>query len=153
MNLDGPPPPSHPSLPPSLPPSLFTLKGKVWDTPKLRGLWIIQHNMLIWVAPIRETASKFTCHFWDCIVLFICLLVSTYNNISLGKCHAISWLISYITSHAVEPALETWAKASLTPSLMVHDSNHTHSLASFQWSGLSDQRALQLTETCLQIQK
>ena len=53
----------------------------------------------------------------------------------------------------LEPAMETWAKASLTPSLRVHDPNHTHSLASFQWSGLSDQRALQLTESCLQIQK
>ena len=28
----------------------------------------------------------------------------------------------------------------------VCDSNHTHSLASFQWSGLYDQRALHLTE-------
>ena len=53
----------------------------------------------------------------------------------------------------LEPALETWAKASLTPSLRVHDPNHTHSLASFQWSGLSDQRVLQLTESCLQIPK
>ena len=31
--------------------------------------------------------------------------------------------------------------------------NHTHSLASFQWSELSDQRALHLTECCLQVQK
>ena len=53
----------------------------------------------------------------------------------------------------LEPALETRAKASLTSSLRVHDPNHTHSLASFQWSGLSDQRVLQLTESCLQIQK
>ena len=53
----------------------------------------------------------------------------------------------------LEPAMETWAKAFLTPSLRVHDPNHTHSLASFQWAGLSDQRVLQLTESCLQIQK
>ena len=53
----------------------------------------------------------------------------------------------------LEPAMETWAKASLTPSLRVHDPNHTHSLVNFQWSGLSDQWALQLTESCLQIQK
>ena len=53
----------------------------------------------------------------------------------------------------LEPAMETWAKASLTPSLRVHDSNHTHSLANFQWSGLSDQQVFQLTESCLQIQK
>ena len=52
-----------------------------------------------------------------------------------------------------EPALEPWAKASLTPSFRVHDPNHTHSPASFQWSGLSDKRALQLTESCLQIHK
>ena len=52
-----------------------------------------------------------------------------------------------------ELALETWAKASLTQSLWVHDPNHTHSLASFQWSGLSNQRALHLTECCLQVQK
>ena len=31
-----------------------------------------------------------------------------------------------------ELALETWAKASLTQSLWVHDPNHTHSLASIQ---------------------
>ena len=53
----------------------------------------------------------------------------------------------------LEPALETWAKDFLTQSLRVHDPNPTHSLARFQWSGLSDQPALQLTESCLQIQK
>ena len=52
-----------------------------------------------------------------------------------------------------ELALETWAKASLTQSLRVHDPNHTHSLASFRWSGLFDQWALHLTECCLQVQK
>ena len=50
----------------------------------------------------------------------------------------------------LELALETWAKASLTQSLWVHDPNHTHSLANFQWSGLFDQRALHLTECWLQ---
>ena len=53
----------------------------------------------------------------------------------------------------LELALKTWAKASLTPSLRVHDPNHTHSLASFQCSGLSDKRKLHLTECCLQVQK
>ena len=53
----------------------------------------------------------------------------------------------------LELALETWAKALLTHSLWVHDPNHTHSLADFQWSGLFDQRTLRLTENCLQIQK
>ena len=52
-----------------------------------------------------------------------------------------------------ELALETWAKASLTHYLWFHDPKHTHSLASFQWSGLSDQRALNLTDCCLQVQK
>ena len=49
----------------------------------------------------------------------------------------------------LELALETWANTSLTQSLWVHDPNHTHSLVSFQWSGLSDQRVLHLTECCL----
>ena len=53
----------------------------------------------------------------------------------------------------LETALETSAKASLIPSLKVHYPNHTQSLANFQWSGLSDQRALQLTESRLPIQK
>ena len=35
----------------------------------------------------------------------------------------------------------------------VHDTNYTHSLASFQWSGLSDQRMLRMTKNCLQIWK
>ena len=52
-----------------------------------------------------------------------------------------------------ELALETWAKASLTQSLWLHDPNHTHSLASFQRSRLSNQRVLHLTEYCLQVQK
>ena len=51
----------------------------------------------------------------------------------------------------LELALETWAKASLTHSLWVHDPNHIHSLASFQWSGLSDQWTLHLTKNCLHI--
>ena len=49
--------------------------------------------------------------------------------------------------------LEIVAKASSTHSLWVHDPNHTHSLASFQWSGLSKQWALCLTKNCLQIRK
>ena len=38
-------------------------------------------------------------------------------------------------------------------SLRVNNLNHTHSLASFPWSGLSDQRAFLLTENCVQYQK
>ena len=42
-----------------------------------------------------------------------------------------------------------WSQHRKLESLRVHDPNHTHSLGSFQWSGLSNQRALQLTESCL----
>ena len=47
----------------------------------------------------------------------------------------------------LELALQTWAKAYLTHSLGVYDHNHTWPSASFQWSGLSDQWMLLLTET------
>ena len=53
----------------------------------------------------------------------------------------------------LELVLKTWAKASLTLSSWVDDPNHTHSLASFQCSGLSDKCKLHLTECCLQVQK
>ena len=46
-------------------------------------------------------------------------------------------------------APETWVKALLTCFLWVHDLSHTHSLATFQWPELSDQRTLLLTENCL----
>ena len=48
----------------------------------------------------------------------------------------------------LEQALET-----LSNSLGVYDLDHTHSLASFQWSGLFNQQALLLTENCLQYKK
>ena len=41
----------------------------------------------------------------------------------------------------------------LIHSLWVHDLDHTRSLASFQWSGLSDHWMLLLTENCLQFQR
>ena len=51
----------------------------------------------------------------------------------------------------LELAPENWAKAH---SLWDHDPNHTHLLASFQWSGLSDQWTLRLTENyCSQVWK
>ena len=57
----------------------------------------------------------------------------------------------YLELHVV---LETWGKASLSHSLWVHDLDHTHSLARFQWSiGLSDQQTLIVTENCLHYQK
>ena len=46
-------------------------------------------------------------------------------------------------------ALETWAKGALR----VHDLDHTHSLVCLQWSGLSDQQMLLLTENSLQYHK
>ena len=52
-----------------------------------------------------------------------------------------------------ELALETQAKSSSINSLGVHDFGHTQTLASFQWSGLSNQQTLLLTENCLQCQK
>ena len=48
----------------------------------------------------------------------------------------------------LELALETWSKTSLKQSLWVH---HTHS-ASFQWTLLSNQPTLLITENCLQYQ-
>ena len=50
-------------------------------------------------------------------------------------------------------ALETWAKGSSINPLEVHDHLHTHLLASLQWSGLSYQWILFLTENRLQCQK
>jgi len=52
-----------------------------------------------------------------------------------------------------ELALETSAKRSSIQSLRVHVLCHAHSLASFQWSGPSDQWALLPTQNCLQCQK
>ena len=50
----------------------------------------------------------------------------------------------------LELAWEIWAKSTLRNCLVVHDLEHAHSLASFQWSGPSDQRILLPTENCLQ---
>jgi len=48
------------------------------------------------------------------------------------------------------PLLLHWL---LWHSLWVYGLYHTHSLASFQWSGPTDQQALCLTESCLHILK
>ena len=53
----------------------------------------------------------------------------------------------------LELALETRVKALLTHSLWVHNIGHTHSLASIQESGLSDQRTLLQTKSCLKCQR
>ena len=53
----------------------------------------------------------------------------------------------------LELALETWVKALLIHSLWIHDLGHTHSLASDQQSGPSDQRTLLWTKGCLNCQK
>ena len=53
----------------------------------------------------------------------------------------------------LELALETRVKALMTHSLWVLDLGHTHSLASVQLSGPSDQRTLLRTKSCLKCQK
>ena len=53
----------------------------------------------------------------------------------------------------LELALETWVKSLVTHSLWLHDLGHTHSLASVQCSGPSDQRTLLRTTKCLNCQK
>ena len=52
-----------------------------------------------------------------------------------------------------ELAVETSAKCSSIKPLKVHDLCYTHSLASLQWTGLSNQWTLLLTDNCLQCQK
>ena len=99
-------------------------------------------------------ATKKPSWFWSVVnVAFIINSLTTVGYL-LGVVFRL-WIPFWSVFHfCLESALETWAKASLTPPLRaVHDPNHTHSLVSFQWSGFSDQRALQLTESCLQIQK
>ena len=53
----------------------------------------------------------------------------------------------------LELALETRVKALMTHSLWVLDFGHTHSLASVQLSGPSNQRMLLQTKSCLKCQK
>ena len=53
----------------------------------------------------------------------------------------------------LELALETWVKSLLVHSLWVHDLGHTHSLASIQQSGPSEQSTLLWTKSCLNCQK
>ena len=60
---------------------------------------------------------------------------------------AMDTFFSLYFHFCLDLTLKTWAKAYWTLSLWLH---HTHSLVSFQWSGLSDQRMLPLTENCLQ---
>ena len=63
-------------------------------------------------------------------------------------CKAIDTLFPLL----LQARLETWAKGFYIKPLEVHDLCHAHSLASLQWSGLSDQWML-LPEKCLQCQK
>ena len=53
----------------------------------------------------------------------------------------------------LELALETWVEALLIHSLRVYYLGHTHSLASVQQSGPSDQRTFLWTKGCLNCQK
>ena len=82
-------------------------------------------------------------------------LIDTFNSLNtVGYLLGVyGYFFGPYLDFCLELALETWAKASLTQSLWVHDPNHSHLLASFQWSGLSDQRTLHWTECCLQVQK
>ena len=66
---------------------------------------------------------------------------------SLGTSLAMDTFFGFYFHFCLELALECWVKALLMHSLWVHDLDHTHSLASFQWSGLSDQK------NCLQFQR
>ena len=65
---------------------------------------------------------------------------------------AIDALYDLYLHFCYELALETSATCSSIKSLRVHDLCHVHSLASLQWSGLSDQWMLLPTESCLQCQ-
>ena len=98
-------------------------------------------------------------------LLLRCIAIEMYGDRHVNSLTTIGYLlgvffglwIPFLVRISTSAWNQHWKldliKASLTPSLRVHDPNHTHSLASFQWSGLFDQRALQLTESCLQIQK
>ena len=101
---------------------------------------------------------------------------------ALGTVWFSSWISGRLTHFCWELALETWTKSSSinclgvlvlcpdpaphegeeewgvgseheTITIGVHDLGHVHSLASLQWSGLSDQPTLLLTEKCLLCQK
>ena len=52
-----------------------------------------------------------------------------------------------------ELALETWAKGFTIKPVWVYDLCHTHSLASLQWPGLSDQWTLLPTEPVYSVRK
>ena len=52
-----------------------------------------------------------------------------------------------------ELAMKNWAKGATINSFGIHDLGHNHLLVCLQWSGLSDQWTLLLTEKYLQCQK
>ena len=64
-----------------------------------------------------------------------------YTEFSLSRnpSEAIDTLYDLYFHFCYELALETLAKCSSIKPVRVHDFCHTHSLASLQWSGLSDQ--------------
>ena len=75
---------------------------------------------------------------------------SCYFNPLYTEFHFLEvlWILPYF-HFCCELALETLARGFSINSLWVHDLGHTHSLASLQWSGLSDQWTLPLTENVL----
>ena len=92
-------------------------------------------------------------------------LISSEKNSGFNSLTTIGYLLDVLIKQAMDTvhgpyfhfwlklALETWVKALLIHLLWVHDLGHTHSLASIQQSGPSDQRALLWTKGCLNCQK
>ena len=77
----------------------------------------------------------------------------TIVSFSLEVFLGYGYLLRSIFPLLLEASTENLNQASLNHSLWHHKLNQTHSLASFQWSGLFNQQTLRLTENCLQIWK
>ena len=97
--------------------------------------------------------SKFKDLYWS----FVIRTWSQLEVNGLSQYLIIHWvLFSRSPSEGIDAlydyTLETSAMCSSIKSLRVHDLCHVHSLASLQWSGLSDQWMLLPTESCLQCQ-
>ena len=66
---------------------------------------------------------------------------------------AYGYFLSFVCHFCLELTLETCFFEVWEILWGVHDLDHSHSLATFQWSGLSNQQTLLVTENCLQYQK
>ena len=99
-----------------------------------KGLWLNS-----------SLAGQLLLNFTLQILTLLPTLNSNYHMLFTGSLFlAMDTFFGLYFHFCLEPALENWAKAFLMPSLRVHDPNQTHSLASFQWSRLSDQCTWQL---------